>query len=432
MAHGNVSGGRMEFLVLTVGLGLGGIIGWLVARAAAASQAQQAELQAAAKLSAEQLARATAEASLQALQAHGAQYEQTATLVSQEVLAVTTQRLRAEFDEQRQRERERSDDELAERTKRIDDLVKPVRDQLDAFDQKVNEAQQHRAKLDGQFTTKLEELGLSIETLGTRTTNLVDALKRPSVRGAWGELQLRSVIERADMTHYCSFAEQVTTVDADGKARRPDVLVKLPGDKLIVVDSKVPLDAFLAAQEAESEEAAGVALERHARQVRTHIQALGSKRYSDQFSNSPDLVVMFLPNEGIYHGALDADPSLFDFAVDHSVLMATPTTLIALLKAVAYGWTQETLAKNARDIADAGTELHRRLVDFASAYAQVGKNLNTLVGNYNKTVGKLDNRIVPKILELERLHAKSPSQFKAPGAIEDAVRETRLVEFHGP
>jgi DNA recombination protein RmuC len=417
----------MEFVLLIIGVLLGAAIGawWARSKAVSIDATERAEGEV--RLAAERAGRERAEASLAALQEHGATYEQTAKVVSQELLAETTKRLREEFDQQRKVEKELAERALDQRTKSIDELVKPVRDKLEAFDKKVAEAEEKRAKLDGAFSTKLDELGLSVDLLGTRTTNLVDALKKPSVRGAWGELQLRSVIERADMTQYCTFEEQVTTVDADGKSRRPDVLVKLPGNKLIVVDAKVPLDAFLAAQEAETEEAADLALERHARQVRTHILALSTKRYAEQFSNSPDLVVMFLPNEGIYHGALDADPALFDYAVDHSVLIATPTTLIALLKAVAYGWTQENLAKNARDIADAGTEVHKRLVDFATGYAQVGRNINTLVGNYNKTVGTLDGRVVPKIRQLEELKARSSAELKLAGVVEEGVRATGLA-----
>lgn len=371
--------------------------------------------------------RARAEAELRVLREHSGQYEKTAKLVSQEVLAETTKQLRAELDEQRKRDREVTEKDAQLHSERLETLVKPVREKLDAFDKKVSEAETKRAKLDGEFSQKLAELGINVSQLGTRTGNLVDALKKPNVRGAWGELQLRSVIERADMTSYCTFEEQATTTDTDGRRLRPDVLVKLPGDKLIVVDAKVPLDAFLAAQEAESEEAVEVALARHARQVREHIKTLATKRYQDQFPNSPDLVVMFLPNEGIYHGALDADRTLFDYAVDHSVLIATPTTLIALLRAVAYGWTQENLAKNAREIATAGTDLHKRLVDFASAYAQVGKNIGTLVGTYNKSVGTLDARLIPQVRKLEALEAKSASELKVAAVIEEGVRETGLV-----
>lgn len=420
----------MELGLLIAGVVLGALLGALWARSHAASSNAEARADLELRVADERAARERAEASLAALQEHGATYEHHAKLVSQEVLAETTKRLREEFEEQRKVEKEFAEHALDRRTKSIDELVKPVREKLDAFDKKVSEAEAKRAKLDGEFSQKLAQLGLNVEQLGTRTTNLVDALKKPSVRGAWGELQLRSVIERADMTQYCSFEQQVTTVDADGKARRPDVLVKLPGNKLIVVDAKVPLDAFLAAQEAETEEASSVALERHARQVRDHIKTLSTKRYAEQFQNSPDLVVMFLPNEGIYHGALDADPSLFDYAVDHSVLIATPTTLIALLKAVAYGWTQETLAQNARDIASAGTELHKRLVDFVSAYAQVGKNIGTLVGNYNKSVGTLDRRLLPQVGKLEQLEAKSSAELKAPQLIEEGVRATGLVGAH--
>lgn len=417
----------MDFILLIVGVALGVTLGALWARSRAAAEHADAKVESEARVSEERAARERAEALLAAIQEHGSTYEQTAKAVSQEVLAETTKRLHEEFERQRKVEKELAEHALDQRTKSIDELVKPVRDKLDAFDKKVTEVEAKRAKIDGEFSQKLVQLGLNVEQLGTRTTNLVDALKKPSVRGAWGELQLRSVIERADMTQYCSFEQQVTTVDADGKARRPDVLVKLPGNKLIVVDAKVPLDAFLAAQEAPTEEAADVALARHARQVRDHIKTLSTKRYAEQFPNSPDLVVMFLPNEGIYHGALDADPSLFDYAVDHSVLIATPTTLIALLKAVAYGWTQENLAQNARDIANAGTELHKRLVDFVSAYAQVGKNIGTLVGNYNKSVGTLDRRLLPQVGKLELLEAKSSAELKVPALVEEGVRATGLL-----
>jgi DNA recombination protein RmuC len=344
------------------------------------------------------------------------------------VLERTTKQLRAEFDEQRKRDRESATTELDRRTERIEALVKPVGDKLQEFDAKVQLAEKARHTLDGSFLQQLEALGLRVEDLGRRTGSLVDALKKPSVRGAWGELQLRSVIERAGMNAYCDFTEQTTVTDGDGRRLRPDVLVRLPGDKLIVIDAKVPLDAFLAAQEADTQEAVDVAMARHARQVREHIKTLATKRYQDQFDNTADLVVMFLPNEGIYHGALDADRDLFDYAVDQSVLIATPTTLVALLRAVNYGWTQDRIAVNARDIAQAGTELHKRLVGFTEHVAGVGRSLNTAVSKYNAAVGALESRVLPQARRLEDLDAKSAKELPQVVGVATAARRARVAD----
>ncbi len=423
---------------MVVGLALGLVVGalWIrgsSARALSAAQASAAEAlaqeqsRASAVLATEQAARASAEAKLSAIEEHGKTYEQTAKVVSQEVLAATTKQLQEAFNQQRLFEKELAEKDALARTKAIDDLVKPVGEKLDRFRDRIDKIEKDRSELDGKFEEKLKQLGLSVETLGTRTTNLVDALKKPNVRGAWGELQLRSVIERAGMNSYCDFVEQATTVTSDGTRQRPDVLVKLPGDKLIVIDAKVPLDAFLAAQEAETEEAAQVALARHARQVRDHIKTLAAKRYQDQFDNSADLVVMFLPNEGIYHGALDADRELFDFAVDQNVLIATPTTLIALLRAVNYGWTQERLAKSAREIAAAGAELHSRIINFANGFVRVGKNLDTTVKNYNKALGTLEGRVVPQIARLEALDAKGARELEERQPAVEIVRTPVLA-----
>ncbi|MEV4419498.1 DNA recombination protein RmuC [Patulibacter sp. NPDC049589] len=440
----------MEALIgafaLLVGLG----VGWLVATRASGSEELRRERDAAradaegnaAKATAEREQRTSAETAfretiaglksdLNAAQKHEEQLRNAMESVSGTVLEKTTKQLRAEFDEQRKRDRESATTELDRRTEKIEALVKPVGDKLKAFDAKVQQAEKARSTLDGSFLKQLETLGLRVEDLGKRTGSLVDALRKPNVRGAWGELQLRSVIERAGMNAYCDFTEQTTVTDGDGRRLRPDVLVRLPGDKLIVIDAKVPLDAFLAAQEAETEETIAVAMARHARQVREHIKTLATKRYQDQFDNTADLVVMFLPNEGIYHGALDADRDLFDYAVDQSVLIATPTTLVALLRAVNYGWTQERIAVNARDIAQAGTELHKRLVSFVEHFTGVGKSLNTAVSKYNAAVGSFDGRVLPQVKRLEELDAKSAKVLPEPAGVEETAREVRATSGLG-
>ncbi|WP_210492101.1 DNA recombination protein RmuC [Patulibacter sp. SYSU D01012] len=427
-------------MALIVGLG----VGWLLAtrasgsdelrrerdaaradaaRAMASVDAERRERADADAASREQIARLQAE--LGAAQAQEDQLRRAMEAVSGSVLEKTTKQLRDEFEEQRKRDRESATSELDRRTEKIEALVKPVGDKLKEFDAKVQQAEKDRSRLDGSFVKQLEALGLRVDDLGRRTGSLVDALKKPNVRGAWGELQLRSVIERAGMNAYCDFSEQTTVTDGDGRRLRPDVLVRLPGDKLIVIDAKVPLDAFLAAQEAETQDAIDVAMTRHARQVREHIKTLATKRYQDQFDGTADLVVMFLPNEGIYHGALDADRELFDYAVDQSVLIATPTTLVALLRAVNYGWTQERIAVNAREIAQAGTELHKRIVNFAEHFNGVGKSLATAVSKYNSAVGSFDGRVIPQARRLEELDAKSAKALPPLTGADETVREVR-------
>lgn len=436
----------MEALIGAVALLVGLGLGWLVATRTSGNEelrrqrdAARSEVEAAAaKIAAEREHRAEDEATfreqiaglkadLNAAEKHEEQLRNAMEAVSGAVLEKTTKQLRAEFDEQRKRDRESTTTELDRRTEKIEALVKPVGEKLKEFDAKVQQAEKARSTLDGSFLKQLETLGLRVEDLGKRTGSLVDALRKPNVRGAWGELQLRSVIERAGMSAYCDFTEQTTVTDSDGRRLRPDVLVRLPGDKLIVIDAKVPLDAFLTAQEAETEDAIAVAMARHAGQVREHIKTLATKRYQDQFDNTADLVVMFLPNEGIYHGALDADRELFDFAVDQHVLIATPTTLVALLRAVNYGWTQERIALNAREIAQAGTELHKRLVSFLDHFTGVGKSLNTAVSRYNSAVGSLDGRVLPQARRLEELDAKSSKVLPEVTGVDESPRELRAA-----
>ncbi|MGE4426990.1 MAG: DNA recombination protein RmuC [Solirubrobacteraceae bacterium] len=432
----------MEVIVGAVAVAVGLVLGWILAQRTFATVAGErddaradavkahADLAAARAQAADERteARGTVsrlEAELKAAREQEQRLQTAMEAVSSTVLEGTTKRLREEFAEQRKRDQQAAATELDRRTEKIEALVKPVGERLSEFDEKVQQAEKARSKLDGSFLEQLRALGLRVDDLGKRTGSLVDALRKPNVRGAWGELQLRSVIERAGMNAYCDFTEQTTVTDGDGRRLRPDVLVRLPGDKLIVIDAKVPLDAFLAAQEAESEDAVAVAMARHARQVREHIKTLATKRYQEQFDNAADLVVMFLPNEGIYHGALDADRELFDFAVDQHVLIATPTTLVALLRAVHYGWTQERIAVNAREIAQAGIELHRRIAVFAEHVAGVGKSLGTAVTKYNAAVGSLDGRVLPQARRLEDLDAKSPKELPALPGVEEAPRAVR-------
>ena len=219
------------------------------------------------------------------------------------------------------------------------------------------------------------------------------ALRQPVARGRWGELQLRRVVEMAGMLDHCDFIEQPSAMSEDGLLR-PDLVVRLPGGRNIVVDAKTPLTAYLDAIESEQDDLRKQKLAEHARQVRDHMTKLGRKSYQDQFDPTPELVVMFMPGEMFFSAALEQNPELIEFGVGEKVIPATPTTLIAMLRAIAYGWKQEALARNAQEISELGRELHERLSVMAGHWAKVGKNLGDAVGAYNKATASMESRVL--------------------------------------
>jgi DNA recombination protein RmuC len=341
--------------------------------------------------------------------------------ISSDVLKQTGESLMERLGDQRRAEQERSAGEMARRAEELKGLVGPVNEKLGRVENEIGRLERERKQAQGELATMVRQLHEGVGGLRQETGNLVSALKRPSTRGSWGEIQLRNVIEMAGMVEHCDFLEQ-STIQSDEGALRPDVLVKLPGGKVIVVDSKVPLDAYLAHLEAQTEDERGVQMTRHARQTRDHITKLASKGYQRQFDTTPDLVVMFVPSEGIYHAALAQDPGLIEYGVHQQVLMATPTTLIGLLRAVHYGWRQELIADSAREIAESARELHRRLARFVDPLAKVGRQLGSAVGAYNEAVGSFDSRVVPQLRRIEEAGAKSERELSAPAAVEASPR----------
>ncbi|MCL2769515.1 MAG: DNA recombination protein RmuC [Solirubrobacterales bacterium] len=342
--------------------------------------------------------------------------------ISVDVLRQTGDSLAQRLVDQRRAEEERATGEMARRAEEIKGLVGPVQDKLGRMESEIGRLERERREAQGRLAEMVRQLHEGVGTLRQETGNLVSALKRPQMRGAWGELQLRNVIEMAGMVEHCDFQEQRTVQSGEGSLLRPDLLVRLPGGKVIVVDSKVPLDAYLSHLEAADDQERALQLARHARQTREHISKLASKGYQRQFDSTPELVVMFIPSDGIYHAALAEDPALIEYGVHQQVLIATPTTLIGLLRAVHYGWRQEQIAESAREIADSARELHRRLGRFVEPLAKVGRQLDLAVGAYNEAVGSFERRVMPQARRMEGAGAASEREVLAPPALENGAR----------
>jgi len=413
-----------EILIALITAVLAGGLGWFLAHSRSAAVAERA------RLATEALARAEAELitlrqRATELEAKRAVVEDAQARLKESFTALSAQALSQNTDEFLKlagqtfgKLHQQSTDELAKREQAIDSLVKPLRESLQKVDVTIGEIEKSRANAYGQLSKQLESLGTAQLLLTTEASKLSTALRSTTTAGTWGELQLRRVVEMSGMSSYCDFVEQ----ESSG-ALRADLVVRLPGGQQIVVDSKAPNDAYREAANASDDAVRIVKLAEHAAKVRGHIDALAAKSYWEQFQPSPEFVVLFLPGDQFLSGALQADPTLIDRAIAKKVLLATPATLIALLKAAAYGWRQEDVSKNAQVIADLGRTLYDRIATFADNLDGVGRGLDAANKAFNKAVGSFEQTLLPGARKLSELGAKGVKDVDEPKLVETTPRD---------
>jgi DNA recombination protein RmuC len=316
------------------------------------------------------------------------------------------------------------------RKKAIEDLLAPMANTLEQVDREIKDSERRRVESGAQLMQRIASLDTAGQGLRDETRRLTDALKRPGVRGRWGELQLKRVVELAGMIEYCDFMEQHTMQGGDDERIRPDVIVRLPGGKRIVIDAKAPLDAYLRALEAPDEIARQNLLGEHAKQVRNHISQLSAKSYFEMVASTPEFVVMFLPGEMFFSAALEQDPSLIECGVEKRVIPASPTTLIALLRAVAYGWQQEAMEENARKISDLGRNLYEAVRTLGERFQTLGSRLKSSLEAYNDAVGSLEGNVLVKARKFKELQAANGGdEIKALEPIDRVPRMLQAAEL---
>jgi DNA recombination protein RmuC len=333
-------------------------------------------------------------------------------------------------DQRLQNQQNTASQDLDQRKKAIEQLVKPLKETLDKYNTAVHDVEKSRIEAYGSLRTQLGALVEDQRTLRDETANLVKALRRPEVRGRWGEIQLKRVVELAGMIDRCDFDEQVT-ITADGQTQRPDMVINLPNNRTIVIDAKTPLDAYLNSIEAKDEDQQRTFLETHAQQIMRKVNDLSTKGYIEQFHRSPEFVVLFIPGEPFLYAAVQVRPDLIEAAMAKNVIIATPSTLISLLKAVAAGWREQKLAENAQLISEAGAELHLRLCTAIKHLADVGNSLTSTTNAYNRFVGSFESRVMVQARKFEELGAAANTK-QLPDTIEPVEKLPRDVKASSP
>lgn len=358
---------------------------------------------------------------LESIEAVSLQLQQTFSSLSQQALQSNNEnflRLAKEKLSQYQIQAEAS---LEKKEKAIETLLQPINEALKQTESQIRAIEKERKESFGSLTQHLRQINESQSELRTETQNLVQALRRPEVRGQWGELTLRRIAELAGMVSYCDFYEQQSG-EEDDRRLRPDMVVRMPDQRELIVDAKTPLDAYLSAVQAKDSKEREELLHRHARNVRERMRELASKAYWNQFSHSPDFVVLFIPGEQFLAAALELDPQLLEDALANKVILATPTSIIALLRAVAFGWRQQSVAKNAEEIRRLGEELYKRLATFVEHLQKLGKNLDASVEQFNKATGSLDRQVLPGARKFDELGIEKKKEIPELKMVESSTR----------
>ncbi|MBI5449908.1 MAG: DNA recombination protein RmuC [Gammaproteobacteria bacterium] len=312
--------------------------------------------------------------------------------------------------------------ELGKKEQNIEHMVKPIRELLEKTEKQLQELDRDRKEAHGSISRYLETMSQTQQALHGETRNLVQALRRPEVRGQWGEITLRRLVELAGMVQHCDFFEQEHTITDDG-AIRPDMIVRMPAGREIIVDVKTPLDAYLNAIEAKDDSERQRQLEHHARKVRERVRELASKAYWSQFKNSPDFVVLFIPGDHFLSAALDNDPGLLEDALRQKVILATPSSLVALLRAIAYGWSQQAVAANAEKIRELGEELYKRLQTFSGHLGKLGKSLGSSLEHYNSAVGSFQRQVLSGARKFNDMGLQTSAEPLSLEPVEKVIRE---------
>jgi DNA recombination protein RmuC len=421
----------LSLILLLVGLAIGAALGYLLAQSRAGAQVARlsAELEATRTNSARELetAKATAAQQVEAARLTQEQLRETFAALSSDALHKNS-RTFVELAQQTLKQlTTAADGDLAKRQQAIELLVNPLKESLGKVEKQMQDVEKERATAYGELRQQVELMGKSSEKLQLETAQLVAALRAPQTRGAWGEHQLRQVVEFAGMVEHCDFTEQTTTTTADG-VLRPDLVVRLSGGKHVVVDAKVSIIGFLDATAATDATTRTDHLRRHARHLRDHVDRLASKTYWDLLPNTPEFVVMFVPAETFLNAALEQDPALLQHAFERNVVIATPATLVALLRTVAYSWRQEALAENAQDVLKLGRELYSRLATMGDHVDKLGRQLNSAVDSYNKTVSSLEGRVLVTARKLVELKVTT-DDLAAPKQVELVAKQVQASEL---
>ena len=421
--HPMADSGLLLLVTGLLGLLAGGLlVYWRLAPRLGALREERARISA--ELEAE---RRAAEERTQAFQLAREQLNEAFGALASEALKHNSNEFLKLAQENLQRFQAQAHNSLAEREKAVENLVKPIREALQRTEEQVRRMEHERKEAFGALTKHIETMNEAQRLLHAETRNLVQALRRPEVRGQWGEMTLKRLAELAGMVEHCDFVEQQHTRTEEG-AIRPDMIVRMPDGREIVVDAKTSLDAYLSAVEATDDSERTAQLQRHARKMRERVRELSAKSYWQQFPRSPDFVVLFVPGDQFLSAALEIDPALLEDALAEKVVLATPTSLVALLRAVAYGWRQVALAENAEQIRALGEDLYGRLATFAGHLGKLGRGLEGAVKAYNSAVGSFDGRVLPGARKFTEMGITVKKEVESPGQIETAPRQVESPE----